>query len=240
MPRDYVERILRAKVYDVARETPLDEMSRLSWRLGNRVWLKREDLRPVFSFKLRGANNKIANLSELERSRGVIAASAGNHAQGVALAAARLQVEALIVMPETTPSIKVEAIRALGAAIVPHGTSYDDVRQRADELAAGNGMVFIEPFDDPDIIAGQGTVAMEILRQHPGAIDAIFVAAGCSPGSPRTSRLCGLKFGSLESSRSTRRLCTPHSRPENRLSWSRWASLQTVWQCAKWGPSHFG
>jgi len=178
MSREYVERILRAKVYDVARETPLDEMPRLSARLGNRVWLKREDLQPVFSFKLRGANNKIAGLDEAQRARGVIAASAGNHAQGVALAAARLKVDALIVMPETTPRIKVDAVRAFGAAIILHGTSYDDAKQRADELAAENGMVFIPPFDDPDVIAGQGTVAMEILRQHPGSIDAIFVAAG--------------------------------------------------------------
>lgn len=178
MPRDYVERILRANVYDVARETPLDPSPRLSARLGTEVWLKREDLQPVFSFKLRGANNKISKLSAEEKARGVIAASAGNHAQGVALAATRLGVEALIVMPETTPRIKVEAVRAFGATAILHGTSYDDAKAHADMLAAQNGMVFIPPFDDPEVIAGQGTVAMEILRQHTGTIDAIFVCVG--------------------------------------------------------------
>jgi len=178
MPREYVERILRARVYDVARETPLDESPRLSRRLGNRVLLKREDLQPVFSFKLRGAYNKIASLTAQERARGVIASSAGNHAQGVALAARRLGVHALIVMPKTTPAIKVDAVRTLGAEIVLHGSSYDDARSRADALAAERGLVYVHPFDDPHVIAGQGTIADEILRQHGPDIHAIFVAVG--------------------------------------------------------------
>jgi len=178
MPRDYVEKILKARVYDVARESSLDAVPRLSRRLGNNVLLKREDLQPVFSFKVRGAYNKICSLSDEERARGVIASSAGNHAQGVALAANRLGVQALIVMPKTTPRIKVDAVRDLGAEIVLHGSSYDDARAHADELAAERGMVFVPPFDDPEIIAGQGTVALEILRQHGPDIHAIFVAVG--------------------------------------------------------------
>ncbi len=178
MPRDYVERILKARVYDVARESSLDAAPRLSRRLRNKVLLKREDLQPVFSFKVRGAYNKICNLSADERARGVIASSAGNHAQGVALAAKRLNVKALIVMPKTTPRIKVDAVSDLGAEIVLHGSSYDDARSHADELAAETGMVIVPPFDDPDIIAGQGTVALEILRQHGPDIHAIFVAVG--------------------------------------------------------------
>ena len=178
MPRDYVERILKARVYDVARETSLDCAPRLSRRLKNNVLLKREDLQPVFSFKLRGAYNKIHGLNAAERARGVIASSAGNHAQGVALAASRLGVKALIVMPKTTPRIKIEAVRDLGAEIVLHGSSYDDARKHADELASERDMVFVPPFDDPDVIAGQGTVALEILRQHGSDIHAIFVAIG--------------------------------------------------------------
>ncbi len=178
MPRDYVERILKARVYDVARESPLDPAPRLSRRLGNNVLLKREDLQPVFSFKVRGAYNKICGLSDDERARGVIASSAGNHAQGVALAANRLGVKALIVMPKTTPRIKVEAVRDLGAEIVLHGSSYDDARAHADALVTDRGMVFVPPFDDPEIIAGQGTVALEILRQQGPDIHAIFVAVG--------------------------------------------------------------
>ena len=178
MPRDYVEKILKARVYDVARETALEAAPRLSRRLGNDVLLKREDLQPVFSFKLRGAYNKICSLSDAERARGVIASSAGNHAQGVALAASRLGVKALIVMPKTTPRIKVEAVRDLGAEIVLHGSSYDDAREHVDELVAERGMVFVPPFDDPEVIAGQGTVALEILRQHGSDIHAIFVAVG--------------------------------------------------------------
>ena len=178
MSQEYVQRILKARVYDVARESPLEHAPRLSRRLGNEVLLKREDLQPVFSFKLRGAYNKIASLPPSERAKGVIASSAGNHAQGVALAAGRLGVPALIVMPKTTPRIKIEAVQDLGAEIVLHGSSYDDARAHADVLAAERGMVFVHPFDDPDVIAGQGTVAMEILRQHGPGIHAIFVAIG--------------------------------------------------------------
>ena len=178
MPREYVERILRARVYDVARETPLDPAPLLSRRLANRVLIKREDLQPVFSFKARGAYNKVVSLCTEERARGIIASSAGNHAQGVALAGKHLGVNALIVMPETTPRIKVDAVRALGAEIVLHGVSYDETQARAKEIAAARGLVYVHPFDDPDIIAGQGTVAMEILRQHGDDIHAIFVAIG--------------------------------------------------------------
>ncbi|TDJ14173.1 MAG: threonine ammonia-lyase, biosynthetic [Gammaproteobacteria bacterium] len=178
MPRDYVERILKARVYDVAVESPLECAPRLSRRLDNNVLLKREDLQPVFSFKVRGAYNKIYSLTPGERARGVIASSAGNHAQGVALAAKRLGVKALIVMPKTTPRIKVDAVRDLGAEIVLHGSSYDDARAHVDVLMEENGMIFVPPFDDPEVIAGQGTVALEILRQHGSDIHAIFVAVG--------------------------------------------------------------
>ncbi len=177
-PREYVERILRARVYDVARESPLEVAPRLSKRLENHVLLKREDLQPVFSFKLRGAYNKLAALTPEERARGVIASSAGNHAQGVALAASKLGVKALIVMPKTTPKIKIEAVESLGAEIVLHGSSYDEARTHADELCAERGLVYVHPFDDPDVIAGQGTIAMEVLRQHSENIHAIFVAIG--------------------------------------------------------------
>jgi threonine dehydratase len=178
MPRDYVERILKARVYDVARESSLEPAPRLSRRLANNVLLKREDLQPVFSFKVRGAYNKIRNLTDEERARGVIASSAGNHAQGVALAASRLGVKALIVMPKTAPRIKVDAVSDFGAEIVLHGSSYDDARAHASQLAAETGMTVVPPFDDPDVIAGQGTVALEILRQHGPDIHAIFVAVG--------------------------------------------------------------
>ena len=178
MPRDYVTKILKARVYDVARETPLELAPKLSARLGGEVWLKREDLQPVFSFKLRGAYNKLASLTAEERSRGVIASSAGNHAQGVALAARRLGARALIVMPETAPRIKVEAVERLGAEVVLEGESYDGAKARADALAAEHGMIFIPPFDDEHVIAGQGTVGMEIVRQHGDPFDAIFVEVG--------------------------------------------------------------
>lgn len=178
MPQTYIERILRAQVYDVARETPLDPAPRLSRRIGNQVWFKREDLQPVFSFKLRGAYNRIKNLSPEERDRGVIAASAGNHAQGVALSAKRLGIRALIVMPTTTPPIKVESVRDLGARAVLHGDSYDEAYAHSQVLAADKGMTFIHPFDDPEVIAGQGTIGMEILRQHPGPPYAVFVPVG--------------------------------------------------------------
>lgn len=150
----------------------------LSARIGNTVLLKREDLQPVFSFKLRGAHNKIAGLSAQARKRGVICASAGNHAQGVALSAQRLGIRAIIVMPETTPPIKIDAVRRLGGEIVLHGTSVDDARLHAEKLCKSKGLTFVHPYDDPDVIAGQGTVAMEILRQHSEAIEAIFVPAG--------------------------------------------------------------
>lgn len=178
MPRSYVEKILRARVYDAARETPLDPAPLLSRRTSNQVLLKREDLQPVFSFKVRGAFNKMHSLSAQDRKRGVIASSAGNHGQGVALAARKLGIEALIVMPETTPRLKVDAVTSLGAEIVLCGASYDEARARADEIAQERGMVYVHPFDDPEVIAGQGTVAMEILRQHSESIHAIFVAIG--------------------------------------------------------------
>ncbi|MCP4995757.1 MAG: threonine ammonia-lyase, biosynthetic [Gammaproteobacteria bacterium] len=178
MPQTYIERILRARVYDVAKETPLDPMSRLSRRLDNRVHLKREDLQPVFSFKLRGAYNKINNLPESERAHGVIAASAGNHAQGVALSAKKLGIKALIVMPKTTPAIKVEAVRNLGARTVLHGDSYDEAYAHSQKLVEEKGMAFIHPFDDPDVIAGQGTIGLEMLRQHHEIPHAIFIPVG--------------------------------------------------------------
>ena len=178
MPRDYVTKILKARVYEVARETPLELASKLSSRLGSEVWLKREDLQPVFSFKLRGAYNKLASLTAQERARGVIASSAGNHAQGVALAARRLGVRALIVMPQTAPRIKVDAVERLGAEVVLAGESYDGAKERAQRLAAESGMVIIPPFDDEHVIAGQGTVGMEIVRQQGEPFDAIFVEVG--------------------------------------------------------------
>ncbi|EGV52134.1 threonine ammonia-lyase, biosynthetic [Candidatus Endoriftia persephone] len=178
MPQKYIERILRARVYDVAQETPLERAKLLSSRLNNSVFLKREDLQPVFSFKLRGAYNKIFNLTPKERERGVIAASAGNHAQGVALAAQKLNIQALIVMPLTTPPIKVQAVKNLGAKTVLIGDSYDDAYAHSQELVKEKGLVFIHPFDDPDVIAGQGTIAMEVLRQHPQPPEAIFVPVG--------------------------------------------------------------
>ncbi len=174
----YVERILKARVYDVAIESPLDELPRLSARCGNQLLLKREDLQPVFSFKLRGAYNKIANLSETAARRGVICASAGNHAQGVALAAKKRGIAALIVMPLTTPAIKVQAVAALGGEVLLHGDGFDSAYEHAVKLAAERQMVFVHPFDDPDVIAGQGTIGMEIMHQANGEIDAIFVAVG--------------------------------------------------------------
>ncbi|MBI5460900.1 MAG: threonine ammonia-lyase, biosynthetic, partial [Gammaproteobacteria bacterium] len=178
MPDHYLKMILNARVYEVARETPLEPAPRLSQRLGNPVWMKREDLQPVFSFKIRGAYNKIAHLSAEECARGVIAASAGNHAQGVALGARKRGVKALIVMPRTTPQIKVAAVRSYGARAVLHGDSYDEAYEHAVQLATEKGLVFIHPFDDPEVIAGQGTVAMELLRQHTGHPHAIFVPVG--------------------------------------------------------------
>ncbi len=174
----YLEQILKARVYDVAVESSLDPAPRLSARLHNRILLKREDLQPIFSFKLRGAYNKLSQLSAEQRSAGVICASAGNHGQGVALAGRALGLRAVVVMPVTTPSIKVEAVRALGGEVVLDGITYDDAYTRALELVRSEGLTFIHPFDDPAIIAGQGTVGMEILRQHRGGLDAIFVPVG--------------------------------------------------------------
>jgi len=175
---DYLEKILLARVYDVAIESPLEVAPALSKRLGNTVLLKREDVQPVFSFKLRGAYNKMAHLSPALLSRGVIAASAGNHAQGVALAAQRLGCRATIVMPATTPRIKTAAVTARGARVVLFGDSYDDAYAHSLQIARREKLTFVHPYDDPDVIAGQGTVGMEILRQHGGPIDAIFVAVG--------------------------------------------------------------
>src|SRR5689334_2855830 len=174
---DYLERVLKARVYDVAIESPLELATGLSKRLGNRLFIKREDLQPVFSFKLRGAYNKMAGLPRQRLQRGVIAASAGNHAQGVALAAKRLGCRAVIVMPVTTPRIKVEAVAARGAQVVLHGDSYNDAYAKAMELKRKRGLVFVHPYDDPEVIAGQGTIGMEILRQQPNP-DAIFVPVG--------------------------------------------------------------
>jgi threonine dehydratase len=175
---DYLRRILTAKVYDVAIESPLDPARALSRRLGNTVLLKREDLQPVFSFKLRGAYNKMAHLSPEQLKRGVICASAGNHAQGVALSAKRLGCRAVIVMPVTTPKLKVDAVATWGGEVVLHGESYTDAYGHAVQLEQAQGLTFVHPFDDPDVIAGQGTIAMEMLRQHQGPIDAVFVAIG--------------------------------------------------------------
>jgi threonine dehydratase len=175
---DYLRRILTAKVYDVAKETPLDVAKSLSRRLGNSVLLKREDCQPVFSFKLRGAYNKMVQLPQEALARGVICASAGNHAQGVALSAHRLKCRAVIVMPTTTPKVKIDGVSALGGEVVLHGDSYSDAYVRALEIEKEQALTFVHPFDDPDVIAGQGTIAMEVLRQHQGPIDAVFVAIG--------------------------------------------------------------
>ena len=170
--------ILTSRVYDVARETPLDLAPRLSRRLGNEILLKREDLQPVFSFKLRGAYNKIAHLKESEWARGIITASAGNHSQGVAFSARKLGLRAVIVMPQTTPQIKVDAVRAMGAEVVLSGDSYADAKAHCDTLVAESGMTFIHPFDDPLVIAGQGTIGAEILRHSQDRLSAVFVPVG--------------------------------------------------------------
>jgi threonine dehydratase len=175
---DYIERILDARVYDVAQQTPLEVAPGLSRRLGNRLLLKREDLQPVFSFKLRGAYNKMARLTPAQLKRGVIAASAGNHAQGVALSAQKLGCRAVIVMPVTTPRIKVEAVAQRGAEVVLHGDTVQEAFKHANRLRARRRLVLVHPFDDPDVIAGQGTIGMEILRQHSRPIHAVFVPVG--------------------------------------------------------------
>jgi len=178
MFQDYVDRISQARVYDVAQHTPLEPAPNLSRRLQNQVWLKREDMQPVFSFKIRGAYNKIIHLSEAQRERGIITASAGNHAQGVALAAQKLGIRAIIVMPKTTPRIKVNSVAQYGVNIVLHGNTYDDAYAHARKQAEQEQLEFIHPYDDPLVIAGQGTIAAEILQQHPDSIDAIFVPVG--------------------------------------------------------------
>ena len=178
MPQKYLKKILTARVYDVARETPLELAPILSRRTGNRVWLKREDEQPVFSFKCRGAYNKMAGLSAAELKKGVVAASAGNHAQGVALAAAKLGTKAIIVMPRTTPQIKVDAVRSFGGKVVLRGDNYDAAYAHAREIANQRKLTFVHPYDDPEVIAGQGTIGMEIIKQHTGALDAVFVPVG--------------------------------------------------------------
>jgi len=178
MLEQYVKKILTSRVYDVAVETPLQSAGQLSKRLGNQILLKREDLQPVFSFKIRGAYNKLAQLTPEELARGVVTASAGNHAQGVALAARELGIKATIVMPKTTPEIKVEGVRSRGGKVVLHGDSFPEALAYSLKLVDEKGFVYIHPYDDPHTIAGQGTVAMEILRQHPGRLDAIFVPVG--------------------------------------------------------------
>jgi threonine dehydratase len=174
----YLKRILNARVYDVAVESPLEVAPNLSARMGNTLLLKREDMQPVFSFKVRGAYNKMSQLTPEQLKRGVITASAGNHAQGVALSAQKLGCKAVIVMPSTSPQIKIQAVASRGAKVVLHGDSYSDAYQHALELEKQNGMIFVHPYDDPDVIAGQGTIAMEILRQHPQPIHAIFAPIG--------------------------------------------------------------
>lgn len=171
-------RMVAAPVYDVARETPLELAERIGEALGRRVWLKREDLQPVFSFKLRGAYTRMARMTPVERERGVVAASAGNHAQGVALAAARLGLQARVVMPRTTPAIKVDAVRRLGAEVILHGDGFDEAQDHSLTLCAEHDALLVPPFDDPDVIAGQGTVGLELIRQCRPAPDAVFVPVG--------------------------------------------------------------
>ena len=174
----YVKKILEANVYDAAEETPLEVARNLSERTGAAVLLKREDLQPVFSFKIRGALNKISGLSDEARAKGVVTASAGNHAQGVALAAQRLGIKAHIVMGENTPSIKVNAVRSFGGNVILHGDTYDEAAAHARTLEKKHGYSYVHPFDDDDVIAGQGTIGMEILRQHPGRLNTIYVPVG--------------------------------------------------------------
>ncbi len=177
-PADYLQKILTARVYDVAVETALEPAKALGLRLNNTVLFKREDQQPVHSFKLRGAYNKMAHLSPAQLKKGVICASAGNHAQGVALSAQRLGSRAVIVMPTTTPQVKIDAVRSFGGDVVLFGESYSDAYTHAAELEKKQGLTFVHPFDDPDVIAGQGTIAMEMLRQHQGPLHAVFVAIG--------------------------------------------------------------
>ncbi|WP_298607574.1 threonine ammonia-lyase, biosynthetic [uncultured Thiothrix sp.] len=176
--KSLIERILTARVYDVAKETPLDFAKNLSQRLNNRIFLKREDLQPVFSFKLRGAFNRMFQLTPEERARGIVAASAGNHAQGVALSGKTLGIRTIIVMPKVAPDIKINAVKSFGGEVVIHGNNFDEAYAHARHLEQEEGMTFVHPFDDLDVIAGQGTIAMELLRQHQDPIDAIFLAVG--------------------------------------------------------------
>ncbi|MFA5704032.1 MAG: threonine ammonia-lyase, biosynthetic [Advenella sp.] len=178
MSTDYLKRILTSKVYDVATETPLEPAKLLSARIQNTILLKREDTQSVFSFKIRGAYNKMANISAEARARGVICASAGNHAQGVALSAKKLGCRAVIAMPTSTPKVKIDAVKRLGGEVVLHGDSFTDAYEHALILEKEQNLTFVHPFDDPFVIAGQGTIAMEILRQNPGSLDAIFVSIG--------------------------------------------------------------
>ena len=178
MNTDYLKKILTARVYDVAFETPLEFAPTLSERMGNKIYFKREDMQSVFSFKLRGAYNKMAHLTPAQLKRGVICASAGNHAQGVALSAAKLGCKAMIVMPTTTPPVKIDAVRARGGEVVLFGDSFTDAYNHALTLEKKHKLTFVHPFDDPFVIAGQGTIGMEILRQHADPIHAIFVAIG--------------------------------------------------------------
>lgn len=178
MPQTYIKRILNARIYDLAKHTPLESARLISERTGNQVLLKREDLQPVFSFKIRGAYNKLLQLSQEQRDGGVIAASAGNHAQGLALSAKHLGVKAIIVMPRTTPLIKVDAVKARGARVILHGDTYDEASAHAQKLVEEKGLTYIHPYDDPDVIAGQGTVAQELLSQHTGDLDAVFLPVG--------------------------------------------------------------
>ncbi len=243
MKTDYLERILTARVYDVAIETPLEPAPALSGRLGSTLLLKREDMQPVFSFKLRGAYNKMANLSVAQRRRGVIAASAGNHAQGVALAANHLRCRATIVMPATTPQIKIAAVTARGARVVLFGDSYDEAYAHSLRIARRENLTFVHPYDDPDVIAGQGTIGMEILRQHGGPIDAIFVAVGGggliagdggirqapAPGDPDHRRGAGR----------CRRDGPARLRPATACGSRRSGFLPTVWRSSRSAPETF-
>lgn len=178
MPQRYIKKILDARVYDVAIETPLTEAKSLSKRFGNNIFLKREDLQPVFSFKIRGAYNRIVQLSEEQKAKGVICASAGNHAQGVALASKELGIKAVIVMPQTTPEIKVRSVKSYGAKVVLKGDAFDEAAAHAQELIKKHGYTYIPPYDDPDVIAGQGTIAMELMWQFTRPIHAVFICVG--------------------------------------------------------------
>jgi len=175
---EYVKRILQARVYELAEKTPLEKANRLSQRLSNHIWLKREDLQSVFSFKLRGAYNKIVHLTAEQQAKGIIAASAGNHAQGVAMSAHKLGLQAVIVMPKTTPRIKIEAVASWDAEVVLHGNTYDDAYARSMKIVAARGLTYIHPYDDPDVIAGQGTIGKEIIDEYGDQIHAIFIPVG--------------------------------------------------------------